>query len=266
MKKILCFITTLLLAVSLPMTVLADSEPKRVVDDANLLSDSEEKTLSDKIDAIIKEYNCDVVIVTNTTLEGKSSETYADDFFDANGYGIGSAYSGILYLFSTEFNDYAISTSGYGNKAFTNYGLEYIRDQVNPILKEKDYFKAFDKYVDLTKDFLAEAKNGTPYDTNNKIKGFMDYLIYEGIALGIALVLALIVVLIMKAKMNTAIKRTTAGEYVRDGSMNLMEKRDVYMYSNVSKVKIQKSSSSGGGSSTHTSSSGRSHGGISGRL
>ncbi len=266
MKKLLCLVTTLLLALALPTTVLAGTNTKRVVDDANLLSDSEEKALSNKIDSIVEEYDFDVVVVTNTSLEGMDSRDYADDFFDYNNYGIGSKRSGILYLFSTEYKDYYLSTCGYGLTAFTDYGIDYINDQVTPFLRDQAYYKAFDKYLDLTEQFLAEAKAGTPYDTNHKVKTTKDYIIYEGVALGVSLVLALVIVIVMVTRMNTAIKRTTAKEYVRDGSMILNEKRDVYMYSNVTKVKIQSSSSSGGGSSSHTSSSGSSHGGGGGRL
>ena len=120
--------------------------------------------------------------------------------------------------------------------------------------------------VELTEDFLAQAKTGKPYDIDNKVKTIKDYLIYEGIALGASLVLALVIVLVMKASMNTAIKKTTSHEYVRSGSMNLTEKRDVYMYSNVSKVKVESNSSSSGGSTTRTSSSGSTHSGTGGRL
>ena len=266
MKKLLCLVTTLLLAFALPTTVLADTNSKRVVDDANLLSDSEEKALSDKINTIVEKYDFDAVVVTNTSLEGMKARDYADDFFDYNNYGIGSKHSGILYLFSTELGDYYLTARGYGETAFTVYGINYINDQVTPFLRDKAYYKAFDKYLDLTEQFLAEAKAGTPYDTNHKIKTTKDYLIYEGIALGVSLTLALVIVIVMAAKMNTAIKRTKAKEYVRDGSMILNEKRDVYMYSNVTKVKMQSSSSSGGGSSSHTSSSGASHVGGGGRL
>ena len=265
MKKILCFITTLLLAISMPMVVLAEGEYGQVVDNADLLSDSEEKALTEKIDKIVKEYNYDVVLLTNTSLDGASSQDYADDFFDYNNYGVGTNRDGMLFLFSTEYKDYWTSTRGYGLKAFTDYGIEYLHDQVTPILKDKEYYKAFDKYLDVVDDFLAEAQKGTPYDTNNKVKTLTDYLIYEGIALGVSLLLAIVVLFIMKLKMNTAIKATSAKEYVRQGSFVLNEKSDVYMYSNVTKVKIE-SNNSGGGSSSHTSSSGASHGGGGGRL
>lgn len=266
MKKLFCFVITLLLAVSLPSTALANTNENRVVDDADLLSSSEEKALAEKVDPLVEKYNFDIVIVTNTSLEGLSRKTYAEDFFDYNGYGIGDDYSGILYLFSTEYKDYHISTTGYGLTAFTNYGISYINDQVTPFLRDKEYYKAFDKYVTLVDRFLAEAKAGTPFDVNHKVRSQLDYIKFEAIVVIVSFVLALIILLVMKSTMKTANKRTTAKEYVRNGSMTLNEQRDVYMYSNVRKIRIQTNSSGGGGSSSHTSSSGRSHGGGGGRL
>lgn len=261
MKKLLCFITALLLAVSLPIAVSADTEAKKVVDDANLLSDSEEKALTEKIDTLVAKYNCDIVAVTTADLKGKTVQAYADDYYDNNGYGVGNGDDGILFLYSKDGNQAAISTYGYGIKAFTDYGIDYIFDEVTPAIKSKDFNKTFNTYVTLCDKFLKQAKAGKPYSKNNKVKTTKDYLIYEAAVLGVSLVLALVIVLVMKSRMNTALKKTTAGDYVRDGSFNLTEKRDVYMYSHVTKVKIESSSSSGGGSSTHSSSSGRSHGG-----
>lgn len=266
MKKLLCFITTLLLAISLPMSVLADTELSRVVDSADLISDSEEQALAKKIDKIIDKYACDVVLVTTNDLEGKPINAYADDYFDYNGYGFGPNYDGVLMVVYIGIqNKVWISTCGHGMIAFSDYGIDYILDEVTPILKKKEFNKAFDKFVTLADDFIDEAQDDKPYDYNNKVKGMVDYIAYEAVVIVISLVIAIFVVMVMRSKMNTAIAATTAREYVRDNSLNLREQRDVYMYSNVSKVRMSSNSSSrgggGGGSSSHTSSSGRSHGG-----
>ncbi len=261
MKKFLCLLTALLLVFSLPMTVMAETELSRVVDDADLLSETEEDTLKVKIDSITQKYNCDVVAVTVEDFEGKTAQEYADDYYDDYGYGVGIGDDGILFVYSIDDNEAAISTYGYGIDAFTDYGIDYIFDEVTPYVRNKDYYQVMYTYVNLSEKFLKEARNNRPYDTNNKVKGTIDYIKYEAIALGVSLVLAIIIVVAMKLKMNTALKRSTAQEYIRAGSMNLTVNKDVFMYSNTTKVKIQSSSSSGGGSSTHRSSSGRSHGG-----
>ena len=90
-----------------------------------------------------------------------------------------------------------------------------------------------------------------------------DKIILEVIGLVIAFIIALISVLIMKFRMNNARPQGSADEYIKKDSMVIKEQKDMFMYSNINKVKRQTQSSSGGGggSSTHHSSSGRSHGG-----
>lgn len=53
---------------------------------------------------------------------------------------------------------------------------------------------------------------------------------YEIIAFIISIIIGLVSVFSMKAAMNTAVKQTEAGHYVRDGSFNLSVKRDVFMF------------------------------------
>ena len=77
-----------------------------------------------------------------------------------------------------------------------------------------------------------------------------------------------ITVLIMRACMNTKRPQRSAGSYLNDSSYHLRTNRDLFLYSNVTKTRIQQESSSsgGGGSSVHTSSSGSSHGGGGGKF
>ena len=95
MKKYLVLAMSIILIVfSLPLGANADTIPdrrlrERVVDEANLLSASEEKRLLDKVNEISERQNCDVVIVTVYDIGSKTPNEYADDFFDYNGYGKG---------------------------------------------------------------------------------------------------------------------------------------------------------------------------------
>ena len=103
--------------------VLPDQRLKpRLTDDADLLTSSEEKQLLAKLDEISERQEMDVVVVTTDSLEGKTAEAYADDFFDYNGFGYGPMGSGVLLLVSMEDRDWAISTSGDGIEAFTDAG------------------------------------------------------------------------------------------------------------------------------------------------
>lgn len=235
------------------------AESNRVIDEADIIGTSEETKLGSKIKDIQKD-NFDVVILTVNSLGSKSAQDYADDYYDYNNYGFDSEQSGVLFLISKGDRKYHISTKGAGIKAFTDYGIDRVKDEIKPYLSDGKYFEACDEFLTITKDFLAAYKDGKPYDTNNLYNEEIDYVVLEIIALVISFVIALISVGVMKWRMNTARPKGYAGEYVKNDSFKLMQEKDIFMYSNVHKT-VREIESSGGGSSTHTSSSGSTHGG-----
>ena len=103
---------------------------------------------------------------------------------------------------------------------------------------------------------------GHPYDVNNLPREPLS-LMYLFLALGIGLVLAWVVVHVMKSQLRSVAFQENAASYVREGSMNLTNSRELFLYRNVQRTKHveEKDSDSSGGSSTHTSSSGTTHGG-----
>lgn len=243
------------------LSVSSAAKKSYVIDEAGLISASDEKKLSEKIREIQKE-KFDVVILTVKSLDGKSAQEYADDYYDYNGYGTDSEKSGVLFLVSKGDRKYHISTTGAAIKAFTDYGIECIKDEIKPYLSDGEYFDAADKFLDMSKDFVKAYKDGKPYDTDNTYMEKTDYVILEIIAFVAAFVIAGISVLIMRFRMNTAKPKKTAAEYIKKDSFRLKSEKDIFMYSNVTKTAKPKDNNvSAGGSTTHTSSSGSTHGG-----
>ncbi len=80
------------------------------------------------------------------------------------------------------------------------------------------------------------AQLGLIYVTNNdgSVPG------YEVIALIIALIIGLISVMSMKSAMNTAVRQTQAGHYLKEGSFRLSVNRDVFMYTRTERTEKQK--------------------------
>lgn len=244
----------------------------RVVDDADLLTESEEDALEEKIEAIMTEQSFDVVIHTTPTTGGKSVVAYSDDYFDYNGYGYGSNYDGLIFVLVMDTRDYYTSTCGYGITAFTDYGIDYIGDRVVSYLSDGEYYDAFSEYLYYVEDFLVKAKSGNPVDSYDVAseESLASKLINAILpALAIALLIAFIVTMVLKSGMKTVKQNPLANNYIKNGSFKLTNSRDIYLYSHTSKVRRETSSSSsggGGGSSTHTSSSGSSHGGGGGKF
>lgn len=260
-KLMLLVMSVSIMSVFLGFSVSSAAGKKSVIDDAGLIKASDEKELDKKIKNIQKD-KFDVVILTVKSLDGKSAQDYADDYYDNNAYGLDNEKSGVLFLVSKGDRKYHISTKGAGIKAFTDYGIGRIKEEIKPYLSDDDYFDACDEFLNITKNFVKAYKDGTPYDTDNPYNEEIDYVILEVIALVIAFVIALISVGIMRLRMNTAKPKGTAMEYIKKGSFKLTSEKDIFMYSTVTKTaKPKDNDNSAGGSTTHVSSSGSEHGG-----
>ena len=82
----------------------------RLVDYAGLLEDDEAETLEEKLDQISEDYDCDVAVVTEESINGAEPMDYADDYFDYKGYGMGEDKSGILFLVTMSERKFWMST------------------------------------------------------------------------------------------------------------------------------------------------------------
>ena len=258
MKKLITMLLALLITLSFAVPAFAEAMP-RLVDQADLLTDAQEASLLSKLDSISNRQGMDVVVVTADTLDGKSPMAYADDFYDYNGY----AEDGILLLVSMEDSDWWISTAGYGITAFTDAGIEYLGNRFVPSLSDADYAGAFEIYADHCDEFITQAKTGDPYDTHNLPKEPFDFLLNLAVSFVIGLVIAAIATAVMKGKLKSVRAQAGASGYVKTGSMNVTHRQDLFLYRDVNRTAKPKDSS---GSSTHTSSSGRSHGGGGGKF
>lgn len=237
-----------------------------LVDDAGLLTEEEADALLDKLEEISERQECEVAVVTVDSLEGKTSQEYADDFYDYNGYGYGKDDDGILLLISMEDRDYAITTYGFGITAFTDAGLQYVVNDFKPALSGGRYGDAFNDFADCCDKFLTQSHTGEPYDGDNMPKGTV-HPVYIPISLLFGFLISLLIGRSKSAKLKSVRKKESAVDYQVAGSMRLYQNSDVLVASNVtSRVESSSSGSSSGGSSTHTSSSGRSHGGTSGKF
>ena len=138
-RLFICTLLVVTMTLGVSMVALAADEASgeqtntnwlpRLVDNADLLSNEEEQSLLAQLDEISERQQCDVVIVTVDSLDGKEVVAYADDFYDYNGYGFGQDRDGVLLLVCMGEREYAISTTGFGIDDLTDYGLVYIEDQ-----------------------------------------------------------------------------------------------------------------------------------------
>ena len=98
------------------------------------------------------------------------------------------------------------------------------------------------------------AKDGKPYNEKQYSTKYMIGIIV--VCLIAPLFIAFWMMKRKLKKMKTAVKNNYAANYIKLGSMNIETSKDLFLYSRITKTEKPKSSSG-----THTSSSGRTHGG-----
>lgn len=250
----LCLIMILL---ALHTSVFAANDAK-VVDDADILTQTQIADLEKEAQALVKEHSMDVVILTVRGTNGKDIMEYADDYFDDNGYGIGSKASGVILVLDMSGREWWLSTCGDTIDALTDYGQEKLMDEVVPYFSDGDYYGGFHTYLGQLDVYFDAYERGEPIDRGT------NYFLVIAVALVVGALVGWITILVMKSGMKTTRPQSGASEYIKEGSFKLVRQRDIYLYSHTSKVKKAESSSSG--SSTHRSSSGRSHGGSGGKF
>lgn len=227
----------------------SENHPPRVVDAADLLTDSEESELLAQVDEISERQQVDVAVVTVNSLEGEDIQDYTADYYDYNGYGIGEDHDGIMLLISMEEREWFILTTGYGINILSDADLEMLEGEIVPYLSEGDYAGAF--------RIFAESCDGEiTYASEEDIEEAKPSIL---ISIVIGLLLGLIPTFVMRGKLKTVHMQKSAGRYEDRGSRNLTTKQDIFLYHTVNRV--PKPKDDGGGSSTFKGSSGTSHGG-----
>ncbi len=262
MKKTFLVFLLALTVCALSFNIVLAATPSRLVDDAGLLTASEKSGLLSLLNEISEKQGMDIVIVTVESLNGKSPRTFADGYYDDNGYGA----DGILLLIATDSRDWHISTSGYGITALTDAGIDYVSDRFIDDLSDGDYASAFTTYAELCDDFITKAKSGNAYDRGNMPSSDFPWGQSILISLAIGFVIAFIATAIMRSKLKSVCRKSGAADYIKQGSFRVTNANDVFLYRRVTRRAKPKDNHSGGGSGTHRSSSGRSHGGGGGKF
>lgn len=253
MKKILALLLLLLLLVT---PALADGN--RVIDDADVLSASDEATLEQAITLIREKYQFDVVLLTKTSIDGKTPRYYAGDYYDDRGFGCGDSHDGIILLLVTGAGvgnrDYTIVNTGRGEKIFDDDAMYELEDAMLPSLRASNFSVGMAKFV-------------------SGVEARLEYMVPQKrtmraavIIFGIGLVIGLIVALILKGQMKTVRRKVGAQSYIRDGSFQLNRVQDIYLYTTTTRRKIETHSSGGHGGGGFTGSSGTHHTSHSGKF
>ncbi len=207
-----------------------------VVDEIGLLDADELSALEGKIEDISYEYDFDITLIITEDTEGYSLEDYAEGH-----YGLDLERDGVVFAHDISGRDYMSIGRGYGASVISDAALDKIDSDIVPYLQDGDYYGAYNTYLDLTAVFLQSAYEGTPYE--GETGGIGGLIIAMVIGLVGGFIIALVVTGGMKAKMNTARKKREATSYVRQGSFNLMQSNDRFLFENTTRTAKEKKSS-----------------------
>jgi len=248
-----------------------------VFDGAGLLLPEEISALEEQAGELALLYDIDPVILTVDSLHGKSAQNYADDYYDNAGY----RDDGVLFLLAMAEREWYISTCGTVIYTLTDYGIQQLGESIVPYLADEYWYDGFQHFLDSLPYYLDAYENGAPIDgyadhSGDYYHGDQEEILYYEEESAPSFLLSLfggilaagITIVIMRSTMNTKRAQRSACVYMKEGSWNLYQHRDLFLYSNVTKTRRQESNSNsgGGGSSVHRSSGGRRHGGGGGKF
>lgn len=241
-----------------------------LVDDADLLSEWEEEDLLEQLTSVSNKEQMDVAVVTVNSLDGKTPEAYADDYYDYNGYGQGENNDGVLLLISMEERDWHVSTTGFGITAVNDAAIELIEERVVSHLSDGDYYGAFTSYCSTVDEVAEMARNGEPYTgglswSKKQIFGASGIL---SVILGFGI--GMIATARQKKNLKRVRRQHGATAYIYGDASHLSVSDDRFIRRNVVRTRIPQDDDhrggGGGGSTIHFGGSGTMHGGGGGKF
>ena len=248
-KRVFALVLVLVLCACTAVPAFAAEEKAPcVLDLAGLLTESEAAALETRLEAIADKFSVQVAILTMPTCDGEDHATYAKAFYQEGGYGLGENKDGILLLIDMdeENRGWYIYGKALGADAMTNSEIEAVGEDMTPDLKNGNYAGAFNTFVAKCEERIDIAINGEPFDMTKSLL----------ISLVIGVVLALIITGTMKGKLKSVRSQRAAANYVRQGSMNVTESSELFLYRTVESREKPKSSSSSGSSGSRESGGG----------
>lgn len=219
--------------------VAGDAGEELVYDEADLLSDSEETALNEKLLNVSQEYGAQILVVTISDMGGGDIDGYIEYLYDTMNFGYGANHDGVLLLVAMDIREYRILSNGLAGDAIGSGDIDVIGSAIETDLSDGDYSGAFGEFADRCAYYLDGHINGFPFNFGKNLL----------IALVVGILIGLIVAFILKGQLKSVRKQDRANVYMKPGSMQITIQNDLFLYSDVSRTKKQTSSSSNSGSS-----------------
>ena len=232
-----------------------------VTDGADLFTDKEESKLIKKLSRVSDKRDCDIAVFTTGDLEGKEAVDYVDDAMEDAQLGYDRDRGAVALLIFVDETDPSnrevrVATDQTANEYFSDDDDDRVIDAIVGDLSKGSYAKAAMEYADTCDSVFADALG------EKGSRGVSPGWIFGD--LGIGAVLALIMGTYQKSKLKTARRKSGATDYKADGGITFSVNKDSLVDQRTERKKIEKEEtreSSHESGTTHTTSSGKKHGG-----
>ena len=223
-----------------------DADEYFLYDDADLLTDSEETALTEKLKEVSHTTNAQIVVATMASMDGGDIDSFVDYLYDTMGFGYGENHDGVLILVCMDPREYRILSNGFAGVAIDPDDISKICDEIVGNLSDGDYAGAFDEFVNECAYYLDGHINGFSFNAGKSLA----ISLIVGVAIGLS------VVFVLKGQLKSVHSQSRAQEYVKTGSMHVNLSNDMFLYRNVTRTKKESSSSSGSSGGTARSKGG----------
>lgn len=259
-KRLSALLCATALVFSSAFFAFAESDYK-LIDDALLFFNTESEDIDSQLEDLSQTTGWDVIIYTNhNDIESYDMEDFCNDYYDKNGFGKGSEYSGIMLTIDMSSREMYILTRGDTMYYFNDDRVDEILDDVQYYLSEDEYYDAAQAFIDDTYNFYNEGKTTEGSTSNIKISfssdvfSLVDKLGLICLVAVVSLIIALITVFVVNHSYKNNGKEDTYN-LSNNSTTKLTDKQDIFLHKSVSVRTVSNSSSSGrsggGRSSSH---------------
>ena len=216
----------------------AGDQTVRIIDRANVWSAAAESEFMQTAAELAGEYETDAVLLSVYVLQDSSLgdrvydsiNTFAKDFYEANGFGRGEDRTGMIFVFCKEAGSrqYAFYVTGRESESYSDEDAAYLLDSLKPYLEGGDYDEAARRYLELVQTHEEQGgfdKGQTKAESSNYLWTF-----------GLALLVAWAITSSMKRRMRPVQKATAARTYTVRNSYELRRYNEIYLGTTVTRM------------------------------
>ena len=252
-KWILSTLVVMLLFGIFTSSIFAQDEKQYVYDPTYTLTDNQLYELNNQAASISQQYECGVhfVIIDDASINEYAIQEYSENLYRRNDvFGYGNSKDGFMLVINVNTRCYWLLAYGnFANYALTDYGKDWLSERFVDNFGKNDWYGGMKDYLSGSEQVLKKALMEEPidiYDEDNPIDGTGIIGVFFSAIAGIFT--AFITTNSYKKEMQTAVKATTAYNYLDNNRANITYRTDNFTHTTETRTRIQTAAP------THTSS------------